>query len=102
MTKLETILKVLDDKKAEDVKVIDLEGRSSVADYFVIANGNSINQNRALIDHLEEYLEKEGYSINSKEGLREGNWVLLDVGDVIVHIFTKSQREFYNLEDLWD
>lgn len=102
MNKLDIIIKTLDEKKAEDIKVIDLEARSSVADYFVIATGNSINQNKALIEYIEEDLEKNGYKILSKEGLREGNWILLDVGDIIVHIFTQSQREFYDIEDLWE
>ncbi|MCI5971413.1 MAG: ribosome silencing factor [Anaerococcus sp.] len=101
MEKLETILKTLDDKLAEDVKVIDLDS-SSIADKFVIASGGSINQTRALADYIEDDLEKEGYSILSKEGLREGEWILLDAGDIIVHIFTQKQREFYDLENLWE
>ncbi|MGO3017916.1 MAG: ribosome silencing factor [Anaerococcus sp.] len=102
MSKLDIILKTLDDKQAEDVKVIEISERSSVADFFVIATGNSINQNKALSDYIEDDLAKEGYKINSVEGLREGNWILLDCGDVIIHIFTQSQREFYDIEDLWD
>lgn len=102
MNKLDTILKTLDSKQAEDIKVIDIGKRSSVADYFVIATGNSINQNKALTDYIVDDLGKEGYEINSVEGLREGNWILLDCGDIIVHIFTQSQREFYDIEDLWD
>ena len=101
MEKLETILKTLDDKLAEDVKVIDLNS-SSIADKFVIASCGSINQTRALADYIEDDLEKEGYSILSKEGLREGEWILLDAGDIIVHIFTQKQREFYDLENLWE
>lgn len=102
MNKLDIILKTLDSKKAEDIKVIDIEKRSSVADYFVIATGNSINQNKALSDYIIDDLAKEGYDIISVEGLREGNWILLDCGDIIVHIFTQNQREFYDIEDLWD
>lgn len=102
MSKLDIILKTLDTKLAEDIKVIDIGKRSSVADYFVIATGNSINQNKALCDYIIDDLAKEGYEINSVEGLREGNWILLDCGDIIVHIFTQSQREFYDIEDLWD
>lgn len=102
MTKLEVILKTLDNKKAEDVKVIEIGNRSSIADYFVIATGNSINQNKALSDYIEDDLINEGYKINSVEGLREGNWILLDCGEIIVHIFTHSQREFYDIENLWD
>lgn len=102
MSKLDIILKTLEDKQAEDVKVIEISERSSVADYFVIATGNSINQNKALSDYIKDDLAKEGYEINAVEGLREGNWILLDCGDIIVHIFTQNQREFYDIEDLWD
>jgi ribosome-associated protein len=102
MNKLDIITKTLDEKMAEDVKVIDIGHRSSIADFFVIAHGNSVNQNRALSDYIEENLNKEGYQVNSIEGLREGNWILMDCGEVIVHIFTSEQREFYNLEDLWE
>ncbi|MDD7306339.1 MAG: ribosome silencing factor [Peptoniphilaceae bacterium] len=102
MNKLDIILKTLDSKQAEDIKVIDIGKKSSVADYFVIASGNSINQNKALCDYIENDLSKEGYKIKAVEGLREGNWILLDCEDVIVHIFTQKQREFYDIEDLWD
>lgn len=101
MEKLDIIVKTLDDKLAEDIKIIKLED-SSVADYFVIATGNSINQTRALADYVEDALYKEGYEIISKEGLREGEWILIDVSDVIVHIFTQKQRKFYDLDDLWE
>ncbi|MCI7238356.1 MAG: ribosome silencing factor [Anaerococcus sp.] len=101
MEKVERILKTLDDKLAIDIKTIELDN-SSVADTFIIASGGSINQTRALADYVEEDLEKEGYKVFSKEGLREGEWILLDVGDVIVHIFTQKQREFYDLDNLWE
>lgn len=101
MKKLDIIVKTLDDKLAEDIKIIKLED-SSVADYFVIATGNSINQTRALADYVEDALYKEGFEIISKEGLREGEWILIDVSDVIVHIFTQKQRKFYDLDDLWE
>ena len=101
MDKLEIILNTLDEKLAEDVNVIDLED-SSVADKFVIASGSSIKQTRALADYIEEDLVKKGYKINSTEGLREGEWILLDAGEIIVHIFTQKQRDFYNLDNLWE
>lgn len=101
MKKLDIIVKTLEDKLAEDIKIIKLED-SSVADYFVIATGNSINQTRALADYIEDALYKEGFEIISKEGLREGEWILIDVSDVIVHIFTQKQRKFYDLDDLWE
>lgn len=101
MKKLDIIVNTLEDKLAEDIKIIKLED-SSVADYFVIATGNSINQTRALADYIEDALYKEGFEIISKEGLREGEWILIDVSDVIVHIFTQKQRKFYDLDDLWE
>lgn len=101
MEKLDIIVKTLEDKLAEDIKVIKLED-SSVADYFVIATGNSINQTKALADYIEDALYKEGFEVISKEGLREGEWILIDVSDIIVHIFTQKQRKFYDLDDLWE
>lgn len=101
MNKLETILKVLDDRKAEDVNIIALDD-SSIADTFVVATGTSVIQTKALADYIEEELEKNGYSLLSKEGFREGEWILMDVEDIIVHIFTRKQREFYGIDDLWE
>ncbi|WP_296126507.1 ribosome silencing factor [uncultured Anaerococcus sp.] len=101
MEKLDIIVKTLEDKLADDINVIKLED-SSVADYFVVATGNSINQTRALADYIEEALAKEGYEVLSNEGLREGEWILIDVSDVIVHIFTQKQREFYDIDNLWE
>lgn len=101
MSKLETILKVLDDRKAENVNIIELND-SSIADTFVVATGTSVIQTKALADYIEEELEKNGYSLLSKEGLREGEWILMDAEDIIVHIFTRKQREFYGIDDLWE
>lgn len=101
MEKLDIIVKTLEDKLAEDIKIIKLED-SSVADYFVIATGNSINQTKALADYIEDALYKDGFEVISKEGLREGEWILIDVSDIIVHIFTQKQRKFYDLDDLWE
>ncbi len=101
MNKLDIILKVLDDRLAEDVNVIELKD-SSVADTFVVATGTSVIQTKALADYIEEELEKNGYNLLSKEGLREGEWILMDADDIIVHIFTYKQREFYGIDDLWE
>ena len=101
MNKLETILKVLDDRKAEDVNIIALDD-SSIADTFVVATGTSVIQTKALADYIEEELNKNGYELLSKEGLREGEWILMDADDIIVHIFTQRQREFYGIDDLWE
>lgn len=91
----------LEEKKGEDIRVIDISGISVLADYFIIANGGNENQIRALVDSVEEALEKEGYQIRQKEGYGLGNWVLLDFGDIIVHVFDKENRLFYDLERIW-
>ena len=91
----------LDDKKGEDIKIINLEGISVLADYFIIANGTNSSQVQALVDNVEEELHKAGYSLKQREGYSNGNWVLLDFGDVIVHIFDRENRLFYDLERIW-
>ncbi len=91
----------LEEKKGEDIRVIDISGISVLADYFIIANGSNENQIRALVDSVEEALAKEGYEIRQKEGYGLGNWVLLDFGDIIVHVFDKENRLFYDLERIW-
>ena len=91
----------LDEKKAEDIKIINLEGISVLADYFIIANGTNSSQVQALVDNIEEELHKAGYSLKQREGYSNGNGVLLDFGDVIVHIFDRENRLFYDLERIW-
>lgn len=91
----------LDDKKGEDIKIINLEGISVLADYFIIANGTNQSQVQALVDNVEEELHKAGYALKQREGYGSGNWVLLDFGDIIVHIFDRENRLFYDLERIW-
>ena len=91
----------LSDKKGEDIKVIDITGISVLADYFIIANGNSDSHVNALVDNVEEELHKAGYSLRQREGQASGSWVLLDFGDIIVHVFDKENRLFYDLERIW-
>lgn len=93
--------KALDDKKGEDIKVIDISQISVLADYFIIANGTNANQVNALVDSVEEELSKAGYDVKQREGYGLGNWVLLDFGDIIVHVFDKENRLFYDLERIW-
>ncbi|TCT14900.1 ribosome-associated protein [Natranaerovirga pectinivora] len=95
------IYDALDDKKAEDIKVLDIRDVTVLADYFIIAHGNNINHVKTLIDNTEEALEKEGYFAKQKEGYSTGTWVLLDYGNVIIHIFGKEDRLFYDLERVW-
>lgn len=93
--------RALDEKKGEDIKVIDIAGVSVLADYFIIANGSNESQVKAMVDHVEECLHKAGYAVKQREGYGTGSWVLLDFGDIIVHIFDKENRLFYNLERIW-
>ena len=83
----------LSDKKGEDIQIIDISGVSVLADYFLIVNGNSDSQVRALVENVEEKMHKAGYA--------SGRWVLLDFGDIIVHVFDRENRQFYNLERIW-
>lgn len=91
----------LSDKKGEDIKIIDITGVSVLADYFIIANGNSDSQVNALVDNVEEELHKAGYHLKQREGRANSSWILLDFGDIIVHVFDKDNRLFYNLERIW-
>lgn len=91
----------MDADKAEDIIAIDLTGKSSIADYMVIASGRSARQLASMAQHLDEKLTKAGISKVNVEGLTQGEWVLLDGGDVIVHLFKPEIRRFYNLEKMW-
>lgn len=95
------VIHALEDKKAEDIKVIDISEVSVIADYFIIANGNNRSQIQALSDNVEEALGKAGYPLKQIEGYQNANWVLLDFNDVIIHIFDKENRLFYDLERIW-
>ena len=88
-------------KKGEDIKIIDITGVSVLADYFIIANGNSDSQVNALVDNVEEELHKAGYHLKQREGRANSSWILLDFGDIIVHVFDKDNRLFYDLERIW-
>jgi ribosome-associated protein len=98
---LERILISLDDDKAEDIVQIDLRGKSSIADYMVVASGRSTRQVSAISEKLVERLKAE-FGLNAKmEGKDAGDWVLIDTADVIVHVFRPEVREFYQLEKMW-
>lgn len=99
MTKL--AIQALEDKKAEDIHVIDISEVSVIADYFIIAGGSNKSQIQALCDNVQEKLGKAGYPEKQVEGYQTANWILLDFGDVIVHIFDKENRLLYNLERIW-
>ncbi|WP_429137611.1 ribosome silencing factor [Bartonella heixiaziensis] len=98
---LKVILKSLEDTKAEDIVSIDIQGRSSLADYMVIASGSSQRHVSSVADHLLCAWKDSGYGRASVEGLAGGDWILIDTGDIIVHIFRPEVRLFYNLEKMW-
>ena len=93
--------KALDDKLAEDIQVLDLKGLSNIADCFVIASGNNVNHLRALADEVEQKLFKVGEKLHHSEGYNGGTWILLDFGNLLVHLFNKEERNFYSLERVW-
>jgi ribosome-associated protein len=91
----------LDDDKAEDIVVIDLHGKSSIGDYMVVATGRSQRHVRTITEHLRERIKTDGIHTPSPEGVPQCDWVLVDAGDVIVHVFRPEVRTFYNLEKMW-
>ncbi len=99
---LNKITKILDAKKAIDLKTIDIKEKSSIADYMVIATGTSSTHIKSLADNVEEDLKKEEIYPNKIEGYNTNSWILMDYGDIIVNIFTPEEREKYNLEELWE
>ena len=93
--------KAVDDKKGQDIKVIDIHNVSVIADYFVIASGTNSNQVQAIVDNVEEQLGRAGFEAKQIEGNRNSSWILMDYGDVIVHVFDEESRLFYDLERIW-
>ncbi len=94
-------IEALEDKKAEDIKVIDISEVSVIADYFLIAGGSNRSQIQALSDSVEEKLGKAGNPVKQIEGYDTANWILMDFGDIIVHIFDRENRLLYDLERIW-
>lgn len=98
---LMTAVKAADDKRAEDIVALDVQKVSLMADYFVIMDANSKRQVQAIAEAVMEQAHNAGIDVKRVEGKQAGEWVLVDLGDVIVHVFQKEQRRFYNLEKLW-
>jgi ribosome-associated protein len=103
--RVETVKRIacnsLEEDKAEDIIVIDLAGKTSISDYMIIASGRSQRHVAAIAEHLVERLKRRGTPPGSVEGLAQADWVLIDAGDVIVHVFRPEVRNFYNLEKMW-
>lgn len=91
----------LEDKKGEEIRVIDISEVSVIADYFIIASGSNTSQVQALCDNVSEMLGRAGAYVKQVEGYESANWILLDFGDIIVHVFDKENRFFYDLERIW-
>ena len=91
----------LEDKKAEEIKIISIEKVSTLADYFIIASGSNRNQIQAMVDNVDEEMEKAGYIKKQIEGYQNANWILLDYGDLVIHVFDTENRLFYDLERIW-
>ena len=98
---VKTAVAALEDKKAEDITVIDITGVSSIADYFIIANGTNQNQLTAMQDAVDEAMYKAGLHAKQIEGNNQSTWILMDYQDIIVHLFSKEDRLFYDLERIW-
>ncbi len=98
---LKLIINALEDKKAEDIRIIDISEISTVADYFVITNGLNKSQIQALSDHVEEKLAAQKVQPRNIEGYNTANWILMDYSDILVHIFDTESRGFYDLEHMW-
>jgi ribosome-associated protein len=95
------VVAALEDKKAEDIKIIDISNVSVIADYFIIANGTNRNQVQAIANNVDETCGRAGYPLRQMEGYDSANWILMDFSDVIVHVFSKEDRLFYDLERIW-
>lgn len=98
---VKTIYDSIDDKQGEDIKILNLTGLSPIADYFVIATAGSDRQAKAIVKEIEDNLAKRSVFVRGREGLSGATWILLDFGDVIVHIFKGEERKFYDLERIW-
>ncbi len=91
----------LEDKLGQDIQILDLRGLSNIADCFVIASGNNVNHLRAMADEVEQKLFQVGMKMHHSEGYSSGTWILLDFGQLLIHLFNKEDREFYSLEHVW-
>ena len=102
MERVEIIKNALEDKKASDIEIMDVSKQTSLGDYFIIASCQSSVQVRACVDEVEEKMLEAGFPPKHKEGYRGGSWILIDYGDIIVHVMQQETREFYSIERLWN
>ena len=102
MERVEIIKNALEDKKASEIEILDVSKQTSLGDYFIIASCQSSVQVRACVDEVEEKMLEAGFPAKHKEGYRGGSWILIDYGDIIVHVMQQEARDFYSIERLWD
>ncbi len=95
------VYEALDEKKGEDIRIIEISQISIMADYFIIANGSNLSQIQAMVENVREKMQQAGFEIKRIEGNRSSTWILLDYGDVVVHVFDTEDRLFYDLERIW-
>ncbi|WP_312476655.1 ribosome silencing factor [Neobacillus sp.] len=98
---LKIAVKAADDKRAEDILALNMQGISLIADYFIICHGNSDKQVQAIAREMKEKALENGYDVKRIEGFDEARWILIDLGDVVAHVFHREERSYYNLERLW-
>lgn len=98
---LKITVKAADDKRAEDILALNMQGISLIADYFIICHGNSDKQVQAIAREIKEKAEENGYTVRRMEGFDEATWILIDLGDVVAHVFHRDERSYYKLERLW-
>lgn len=98
---LDTVFHAADDKKAADMVVLNMQGVSLLADYFLICHGNSDRQVQSIAREIKDRAEEAGYDVKRLEGFDSARWILVDMGDVVAHVFHKDERSYYNLERLW-
>lgn len=98
---LKIITESADNRGGADIQVLDIRNKTSIADYFVIVSGNSTPQLNAIAEEIDDNMAKEGFETYHNEGNGQSRWIILDYADIIVHIFRRDMREFYNLERLW-
>jgi ribosome-associated protein len=94
-------VEILKDKKAKDIRLLDIHEISTLSDYFIITTGTSTTQVQAMADELEEKMKRDGHKLYHKEGFRGGRWILMDFNNVVIHLFHAEERDFYNLERIW-
>lgn len=98
---LSGLANVLDEKQAEDISILDISKISPMSDYFVIASGKNERQLGALQDACDEFMRQNGQVLKSIEGLHQSEWILMDYGDVIIHLFSEDKRDYYDLDRIW-